>query len=99
MTLTNAQIRHLKSLAHHLKPLSYVGKQGITEAFVKSVGQTLFDHELVKVKFNEYQDEKDGLSEELARQCGANIVAMVGNTVILFKQQSDEDRRKVKLPR
>jgi len=99
MDLTNTQVRHLKSLAHHLKPLSYVGKQGITEGFIKGVSQTLLDHELVKVKFNEYQEEKDELSQELARQCKAQVVAMVGNTLILFKQHPEEERRKVKLPK
>lgn len=97
MELTSAQRRLLKQQAHHLKPLAYVGKEGISPAFVKEVSQTLTDHELVKVKFNSFKEEKDDLVETLRLRTQSTLVAMVGNVAILFRQHKDKKKRKIKL--
>jgi len=98
MKLTSPQRKFLKSKGHHLKPLTRVGKAGVTEAFIKSVSQTLKDHELVKVKFNEFKDEKSSLADDIARQMSATLVAITGNVALLYKQSKDERKRKISLP-
>ena len=37
MAITPKQRAHLKSLAHHLKPVVYVGKEGVTDSTIRSV--------------------------------------------------------------
>lgn len=96
--LSSTQRRYLKAAAHHLKPLTYVGKEGVTPGFVAAVLQTLTDHELVKVKFNEFTDEKGDLSQKLAEETASHLIAMVGNTAILFRQRPDPERRRYSLP-
>ncbi len=86
--------RQLKASAHHLKALAQVGKKGITETFVKEITQLLNDHELIKVKFNEFKEEKKDLSTDLAKKTKSEVVAVTGNVAILFKQQAAEDKRK-----
>jgi len=43
-TITNAEMRRLKSRAQHLEPMFKVGKAGLSEGFVKSVAEGLALH-------------------------------------------------------
>ena len=40
----------LRAHGHSLRPLVHVGKGGVTRGVLAQVAQTLFDHELVKVR-------------------------------------------------
>jgi RNA-binding protein len=98
-TLTNAQRAHLRRLAHHLKPVVQIGKQGLTDAVLASVDETLKAHELIKVKFMDFRDQKRELTEELVAASGSALVGMIGNIAILYRQQADPQKRKINLPR
>lgn len=96
--LSSKQRRYLKGEAHHLKPLAQVGKRGITKAFVVSTIELLGRHELLKVKFNEFKDEKKELFSDLVKATGGHCVGMVGNTGIVYKQHPKVDERRYELP-
>jgi RNA-binding protein len=85
--LTGPQLRQLKSRAHHLNPIVHIGKAGITEALLASLNQALFDHELVKVRFEAFKDQKKVMAADLAERTGSRIVQQVGHMVVLFKGQ------------
>ena len=48
--LSEGQRRHLRGLAHGLRPLIRVGHPGLTESLVRETVRALHDHELIKVK-------------------------------------------------
>jgi hypothetical protein len=48
--LTERQRRHLKGLAHALKPIVRLGNAGLTEAVALETERALHDHELIKVR-------------------------------------------------
>ena len=96
--LTNAQRAHLRRLAHHLKPVVQIGKQGLTSAVQASVDETLNAHELIKVKFMDFRDQKQELAEELVGASGSALVGMIGNIAILYRQQQEPQKRKIVLP-
>ena len=95
MSLSSSDRRLLKQKAHHLKPLAFVGKDGITEKFAKEVSQTLLDHELVKIKVNFNKEDRDLIAEELITKTRSILVAIVGNVLILFKLHPDPKKRKL----
>jgi len=95
MNLTNPQIRKLKALAQRLEPVVYVGKAGMTDAFVVSVEQALNDHELIKVKFTAFKEEKESLAAEIAARSHSELVWIVGHVAVLYRAQTDPARRKV----
>jgi RNA-binding protein len=99
MSLTSGQRKMLRSLAHHLEPVVLVGKQGVTDTLVRSASEALEAHELVKVRFNEFKDEKQALAEEIARRTGAEVVGIVGHVATLYKRQQDPDKRLIDLPK
>lgn len=65
--LKSIQRSHLKGLAHGLKPTVRIGKNGLTEAAVRTIGRALDDHELIKIKFLSHKDEREELSDTLRR--------------------------------
>jgi RNA-binding protein len=87
-TLTNPELRQLKARAQLLEPMFKVGKAGLSEAFVKSVADGLTHHELVKVKFVEFKDEKKTLAPELADKTSSQVIMRVGNVVVLYRAKT-----------
>jgi RNA-binding protein len=96
--LTNAQRQHLRRLANPLKALVQIGKQGLTDGVRTSADRSLAIHELIKVKFLGFQDQKEELTDDLTRSTGSILVQLVGNTATLYREQPDPEKRKIWLP-
>ncbi|MBC8161487.1 MAG: ribosome assembly RNA-binding protein YhbY [Roseiflexaceae bacterium] len=99
MNLTQKQRQYLRKLAHDLKPVVQIGKNGLSEQTVVSADQVLHTQELIKVKFHDFQDQKQEISEQLATRTKAVLVSIIGNTAILYRQSSDSERRTIEVPR
>lgn len=98
MKLSNPQLRHLRGLAHALRPVVLVGAKGITPALVTELDGALAHHELVKVRIDAGdRDARDALALELADRVGAARVQRIGHTLTLFRRNADEPR--IELPR
>ena len=48
--MTGKQKRYLRSLAHSLKPVVQIGKQGLSRETLIQIEKQLDDHELIKVR-------------------------------------------------
>ena len=92
--LTSSQRKILSAAASKLNALVIIGQNGLSEGIAKKCAECLENHELVKIKFNEFKDEKKSLTEELCQKTGAALVRIIGNTAILYKESSDEEKRK-----
>jgi RNA-binding protein len=99
MKLTSEQKKYLKGLGHTIEPQVYYGKSGITPELIREIENSLLAHELIKLKFNQGKEEKKSLAEEIANKTDSNLVAVVGNNAILFRQQKVTEKRKIKLPK
>ena len=83
--LSSKQRKILEKSAHPLPALVQIGGAGVTEAQTAHVARCLADHELIKVKFNEFKDDKHALAEQLAAQTDATLVRIIGNVAILYR--------------
>lgn len=95
MSLSNAQIRKLKGLAQHLDPVLHVGREGVTDAFLKSMDASLEIHELVKIKFVAHKEEKKELAPQIAEKTSAALVMQVGHVAVFYREATDPERRKI----
>ncbi len=95
--LKGSQRKYLRSQAHHLKPLVLIGAKGVTEQLLGSVDLALEDHELIKVKFVEFKETKKELSQEIAEATKSELVGLIGNIAILYRQHPQSDKRKIKI--
>ncbi|MDQ3340174.1 MAG: ribosome assembly RNA-binding protein YhbY [Myxococcota bacterium] len=84
--LSGKQRRHLRALAHDLRPIVHVGKGGIDEGLVAAVDQALTDHELIKVKVGESASlDRHDAAQDIATKTNSHVAQVLGNTVILYR--------------
>ena len=86
--LTNAQIRKFKAAAQLMDPMLKVGKAGLSEGFVRTVSEALAQHELVKIKFAEFKEQKKELAPLLAEKTESHLVMRVGNVMVLHRPKA-----------
>jgi len=89
--------KYLRGLAHSLKPIVYVGKNGVTDTVVDAANDALEAHELIKVKFVDLKDYKRELTDDLAARANCQCAGLIGNVAILYRQQSDPEKRTIDL--
>lgn len=92
--LSEKQRRHLRGLAHELKPIIRLGNAGLTDAVATETARALHDHELVKVKAAGGGDReaRDTLFAELAQRTASALIHRIGNVAVLYRPNA-------KLPR
>ncbi len=95
--LTGKQRSYLKGLAHTMEPIFQVGKNGITENFIKQVDEALDARELIKIKVlnNSLLDAKE-VALELAESTKAEFVQSIGNKFTLYRES--KENKKIQLP-
>lgn len=98
--ITSKQRSYLRSLAHNLDPIVYIGKSGVTENVIKEMDECLENRELIKVKLQEGCDlnPKD-VANELLPELGAEFVQAIGRKFTLYRQSSDPEKRQIVLPK
>ena len=96
--LSSKQRSYLRSQAHHLEPVILIGKNGITDGTIEAVNKALNARELIKIKFRDFKDNKQSISDEIAASGNCQVVGMIGHTVILFRQISDHGKQNIRLP-
>jgi RNA-binding protein len=97
-SLTGAQRKYLRGLAHGLRPVVMVGRQGVSPELLKAVDEALESHELIKVKFVEFKEERRELSSEIAAGTQSELAGLIGNVAIFYRPHPREDKRKITLP-
>ena len=95
--LNSKQRKILEKAAHDLQPIVIVGGAGLTDGVIQMTKDSLAAHELIKVKFNEYKDEKKELTDQLCTGTDATLVRIIGNVAILYKEAEKPEDRKYKL--
>lgn len=90
LNLTDRQRRHLRSLAHTLKPVVWLGNAGLTGTVAEETARALQDHELIKVKASGAdRQSRDLLFAELSRRTGSALVHRIGNVAVLYRPRAE----------
>lgn len=76
----------------------HLGKGGASESVIAQLETLLAHHELVKMKFIDFKGEKKEIAERLAVSTNAELVRVIGNTAVFFRQNPDPETRKVIVP-
>ncbi len=96
--LTGKQKRFLRAEAHHLDPIFQVGKGGVNDAMLAQLREVLEVRELIKVRIlDNCEDDKNDVAVELAEGTGAELVQLIGLTVVLYKES--KNKKKIILPK
>ena len=92
-SLINAQVRDLKAQAQRRKATLKVGKEGLSPQFLAALDDTLKHHELVKVKFDEFKEQKKELAPQLAEKSRSHLVTRIGNVAVLYRPKPVEEKQ------
>ncbi len=96
--LSANQRRHLRSLAHPLRPVILVGAKGITDGLIAELEIALERHELLKVKISGAdRDDRDAMIDALVDRSAASLVQRVGNIATLYRRSRENPQ--IILPR
>ena len=88
--LSPAQRKHLRGLAHALKPVVRLGQSGLSAAVTRETERALHDHELVKVKApGGDRAARDEALAALAAATGAALVHQIGNVAVLYRPRPE----------
>lgn len=91
MALTPRQVRHLRSLAHHLNPVVQIGAARVTPPVIEKVDAELDNHELIKVRIQGAErDELKDASEKLCDATGADLVQTIGRILVLYRRRKEK---------
>jgi RNA-binding protein len=92
VAITPRQRAFLKSQAHHLKPVAFVGKEGVSDATLRSIQEALNTRELIKVKVLEASPlhVRDAGAELQQRIDNAELVQTIGRIAILYRPHPDK---------
>lgn len=93
MEFTSKQRKILEKAAHDMQPVVIVGGAGVTDGVMDMIDKSLAAHELLKVKFNEYKDEKVELTNDICAKTNATLVRIIGNVAILYREAEKPDDR------
>lgn len=92
MTLTPKQRAQLRSLAHPLKPILHLGKDGLTEAVLQSILEAFNSRELLKIKVQSAAplSAAEAGAEIAARLPEVEHVQTIGRTVVLYRRHPEK---------
>ena len=97
-TLTTKQRAYLKKLAHPLKPVHQVGKEGLTVPGVRAIREAFNTREILKVKVQDSAPANVRATGEalVAQIDDAHLVQVIGRTLVLYRP--DPDDPEIELP-
>lgn len=98
--LKGFQKKYLREVAHKLKPVVIIGQKGISDPLLKSIDESLAAHELIKIKFIDFKEkpQKKALLETIEAMNQCEVVGLTGHIAIVFKQNKNPDKQKIRLP-
>ncbi len=95
--LSNSQIKHLKGLAHALKPVVMIGDKGLTDSVMEEVKIALDAHELIKINVRaENREERQQMIDRIIRKTQSAKVQTIGSKLVIFKRSKEA---KVEIPK
>lgn len=98
--MTTKQRAYLKSLAMNMEPVFQCGKSSVTPEFVTAVSEALEKRELIKVSvLQNCADDPKELGVILAERTRSQLVQVIGKKIVLYKENKDENKRKIILPK
>lgn len=96
--MTSKQRAYLRSLANNIPSIFQVGKNGISDNFIKQIDSALEARELIKLNVLETSpDEITDIANSLAKNTNSELVQILGNRITLFRVREKDS--KINLPK
>jgi len=96
--ITGKQRSYLRSMANGIKPITQIGKAGLSDSFLEQLDLALDSRELVKITILETSllDTKE-TANEVAEKVRAEFVQAIGNKFVIYRK--NHENPKIELPK
>lgn len=91
MDITKTQQKFLRSKSHHLKPVLWIGQNGLTDSVTAEIETALDHHELIKIKLR--VGDKALRNKTVAEICQATRstqIQSIGNIVSIYRRNDKQ---------
>jgi RNA-binding protein len=90
--LSTKRRAHLRSLAHGIRPILHIGKEGVSGGVVDVVASAFGTRELLKIKVLDTSplDARESAEMLASRIEDAHVVQVIGKTIVLYRAQSQD---------
>ena len=91
MVLTKTQQKFLRGKCHDLKPVIWIGQNGLTENVNAEIESALDHHELIKIKLRVGdRDLRDKTIDDICNTTSAEPVQRIGNIVSFYRKNKNQ---------
>lgn len=90
----------LKARAHQLKPTVMIGNAGLTDSVLQEIGQTLKQHELIKIRVMAERPDREAILNEICAKLEAEPVQHIGKILVIYKPNPEAHKIEIRqMPR
>lgn len=98
--MTSKQRSYLKGIASTYDAIMQVGKSSVTPEVTNAIAEALDKRELIKISvLKNCADDPRDIAEIISERTHSQIVQVIGKKIILYKPNSNPEKRKIVLPR
>jgi len=94
--LTGKQRSYLRKLAHGIRPVIQVGKEGVSDNFIAQLERTIEDRELIKISVLENSGlETKETANEIIKKTNAEFVQAIGRKIVIYRESRENPEIKI----
>ena len=91
MSITKTQQKFLRSKAHHIKPVLWIGQNGLTENVIAEIETALGHHELIKIKLRVGDRElRNKTIGDICQATHSTQIQSIGNIVSIYRRNEKQ---------
>lgn len=87
----------LSGLASTQAVTMHLGKAGAADAVRAQLDTLLERHELVRIRFSDFKEDRREISQDLAAGTRSELVRVIGNTALFYRRNPDPEKRVIDL--
>ena len=91
LDITPAQRRSLRARAHALRPVVFIGENGLSDSVVDEIASSLDTHELIKVRAaGGDRTARESLLSQICDRLDAAPVQHIGRMLVIFRPAPEQ---------
>lgn len=98
--MTSKQRAYLRGLASTIDPVYRIGKASISPEITEGISEALEARELIKINvLNNCASDPRDIANVLAERTRSQLVQVIGNKIILYRESKKKNIKKIELPK
>lgn len=98
--MTSKQRAYLRGLASTIDPVYRIGKASISPEITEGISEALEARELIKINvLNNCASDPSDIANVLAERTRSQLVQVIGNKIILYRESKKKNIKKIELPK